>query len=170
MGGAQLGQSSLPLPNRHPPPAHRSHPALSPGTWQTLTNLPASSLIPISSTPPLSPAQLATLSINPPTALRMLSDFVPLNPATPNYKAPAKKQWVIQNGANSAVGISAIQLCREWGVGTVNLVRSRYARPFCHLVRVESRARLTQTERGSLLAGTTLTSSRLSSQGSVLTT
>lgn len=95
------------------------------GTWQTLSNLPASSLIPITSTPALSPAQLSTLSINPPTALRMLSDFVPLNPDSPAYSAPSKKPWVIQNGANSAVGISAIQLCKQWGVGTINLVRDR---------------------------------------------
>jgi len=99
------------------------------GTWQTLSNLPASSVIPISSNPALTPAQLSTLSINPPTALRMLTDFVNLNPASAAYRTPLKKQWVIQNGANSAVGISAIQLCREWGVGTINLVRDRYVGP-----------------------------------------
>lgn len=94
------------------------------GTWQSYANIPFASLIPVSSTPPISPAQAATLSINPPTALRMLSDFIPLNPKD-NRGKPAKKQWVIQNGGNSAVGTAVIQIAREWGVGTINLVRNR---------------------------------------------
>jgi trans-2-enoyl-CoA reductase len=59
----------------------------------------------------------------------MLSDFVPLNPEDPNAltKHGNKKQWVIQNGANSAVGVAVIQLAKAWGVGTINLVRSRCA-------------------------------------------
>lgn len=96
---------------------------LSAGTWQSLVNLPHTSLIPVKSTPAISPSQAATLSINPPTALRMLSDFVPLDPTNPERSS--KKQWVIQNGANSAVGIAAIQIAKSWDVGTINLVRNR---------------------------------------------
>lgn len=62
----------------------------------------------------------------------MLSDFVPLNPEEPargGESKSRKKQWVIQNGANSAVGVALIQLAREWGVGTINLVRDRCAFP-----------------------------------------
>lgn len=55
----------------------------------------------------------------------MLSDFVPLNPASGGTHK--KKHWVIQNGANSAVGTAAIQLAKAWGVGTINLVRDRCA-------------------------------------------
>lgn len=56
----------------------------------------------------------------------MLSDFIPLNPEHSDAATKGKKkQWVIQNGANSAVGQAVIQLAREWGVGTINLVRDR---------------------------------------------
>ncbi|GAA6011905.1 hypothetical protein JCM10207_003425 [Rhodosporidiobolus poonsookiae] len=98
------------------------------GTWQSRANLPFTSLIPLPSDAPLSLEQAATLAINPPTAWRMLSDFVPLNPSDPDAltkKEGGKKQWVIQNGANSAVGTAVIQLAKEWGLGTINLVRDR---------------------------------------------
>jgi len=57
----------------------------------------------------------------------MLSDFTPLNPedSKNRQKTEGKKQWVIQNGANSAVGQAVIQIAREWGIGTINLVRDR---------------------------------------------
>ncbi|KAM0756121.1 NAD(P)-binding protein [Meredithblackwellia eburnea MCA 4105] len=96
------------------------------GTWQSYSNLPFKSLIPISSNPSLTAAQAGTISINPPTALRMLADYIPLDPTSPRHnELKGKKQWVIQNGANSAVGIAAIQLAKAWGVGTINLVRDR---------------------------------------------
>ncbi|RWS28030.1 trans-2-enoyl-CoA reductase-like protein [Leptotrombidium deliense] len=57
----------------------------------------------------------AQLSVNPCTAYRMLKDFVSLKPG----------DCVIQNGANSAVGINVIQLAREWGIKTINVIRSR---------------------------------------------
>lgn len=96
------------------------------GTWQSHTNLPHASLIPLPSDAELSLCQAATLAINPPTAWRMLSDFIPLNPEHSDAATKGKKkQWVIQNGANSAVGQAVIQLAREWGVGTINLVRDR---------------------------------------------
>ncbi|GAA5897531.1 hypothetical protein JCM6882_003509 [Rhodosporidiobolus microsporus] len=95
------------------------------GTWQTHGNIPFTSLIPLPAETHLTLRQAATLAINPPTAWRMLSDFVPLNPEEGGEKGSGKKQWVIQNGANSAVGTAVIQLAKEWGVGTINLVRDR---------------------------------------------
>jgi len=56
-----------------------------------------------------------TLQINPCTAYRMLKDFVNLSPG----------DWVIQNGANSGVGQSVIQIAKSMGVKTVNIVRDR---------------------------------------------
>lgn len=45
----------------------------------------------------------------------MLKDFVDLQPG----------EWVIQNGANSAVGQAVIQIAAARGLKTINLVRSR---------------------------------------------
>lgn len=57
----------------------------------------------------------ASLKVNPPTAYRMLKDFVALSPG----------DCIIQNGANSSVGTTAIQLCKVWGIKTINVIRSR---------------------------------------------
>ena len=57
--------------------------------------------------------QAAMLRINPPTALLLLEDIVNL----------ASGDWLVQNGANSAVGKILIGLARERGVRTVNVVR-----------------------------------------------
>lgn len=59
-------------------------------------------------------ADAALLSIAPCSAYRMLKDYIKLEPG----------QTVIQNGANSAVGQSVIQLCHSWGVKTFNIVAS----------------------------------------------
>jgi len=56
----------------------------------------------------------ATLGVNPCTAYRMLKDFVQLKPG----------DVVMQNGANSMVGLAVIQLAREMGLKTINIVRS----------------------------------------------
>ena len=61
-------------------------------------------------------AGLSVLRINPGTALRMLTDFVP------DLKVG---DVVIQNGANSAVGQAVIQIARNMGFVTVNIVRDR---------------------------------------------
>lgn len=45
---------------------------------------------------------------------------------------------MIQNGANSAVGTAAIQICREWGVKTINLIRDRCALACLAFVRTDS--------------------------------
>lgn len=58
---------------------------------------------------------VAQLSVNPCTAYRMLNDFVELQPGS----------TVLQNGANSAVGINVIQLAKNCGYKTVNVIRTR---------------------------------------------
>lgn len=52
--------------------------------------------------------------INPPTALCVLSEFE-------NVK---KGDWLIQNGAGSALGIFMIQICAARGIKTVNMLRN----------------------------------------------
>ena len=57
--------------------------------------------------------QAAMLKVNAATAARMLSDYVELAPG----------DWVIQNAANSGVGVDVIRLARRAGIKTVNVVR-----------------------------------------------
>lgn len=59
--------------------------------------------------------EAATITVNPCTAYRMLRDFEDLKPG----------DTVIQNGANSACGQNIIQICRAWGLNSVNIVRDR---------------------------------------------
>ena len=59
------------------------------------------------------PQQLAMMTINPPTAALLLSEFLALEP----------DEWVLQNAANSAVGLYLVQLARYRGHRTVNVVR-----------------------------------------------
>lgn len=58
-------------------------------------------------------AQLSMLKVNPATAYLMLRRYVDLEAG----------DWVIQNAANSGVGINLIKLARAWGYRTVNVVR-----------------------------------------------
>ena len=58
-------------------------------------------------------AQAAMLKVNVATAHLMLTTYVPL----------AKGDWVIQNAANSGVGINLIRLGNADGIRTVNVVR-----------------------------------------------
>ena len=55
------------------------------------------------------------MSVNPSTAYRMLNDFVSLK----------EGDYIIQNGANSAVGQAVIQLARHMKIKTINIVRDR---------------------------------------------
>ncbi|KAI9262112.1 hypothetical protein BY458DRAFT_515467, partial [Sporodiniella umbellata] len=73
------------------------------GTWRTHAAGPASDfqLLPNID---VSMIQKATITVNPCTAYR-------------NY--------VIQNGGNSAVGQSVIQIAKAWGLNTINIVRDR---------------------------------------------
>lgn len=49
----------------------------------------------------------------------MLKDFIDLQPG----------DWVIQNGANSAVGQAVIQIAAARGLKTINLIRDRFVVP-----------------------------------------
>jgi trans-2-enoyl-CoA reductase len=55
------------------------------------------------------------LRVNPCTAYRMMKDFCQMKPG----------DTMIQNGANSAVGVYAIQLAKHWGIKTINVIRDR---------------------------------------------
>jgi NADPH:quinone reductase-like Zn-dependent oxidoreductase len=71
---------------------------------------PAALVIPVAGADPI---DLALLAANPPTALLMLEGLGNLAPG----------DWVIQNAANSSVGVSLIQIAKTMGLRTVNVVR-----------------------------------------------
>ncbi|KAF9054335.1 trans-2-enoyl-CoA reductase [Panaeolus papilionaceus] len=85
------------------------------GTWATDRNVKAEDVLKVPDAQNLNEAQAATLTVNPPTAYNMLTEFVDLKPG----------DWVIQNGANSAVGQAVIQIAAARGLNTINLVRER---------------------------------------------
>ncbi len=90
------------------------------GNWVEAATVPASATVAVGAAAGergVDPLQLAMLKINPPTALLMLTRYVDL----------AAGEWLIQNAANSAVGIHLIRLARRRGVRSVNVVRSREA-------------------------------------------
>lgn len=55
------------------------------------------------------------LKVNPCTAYRMMQDYCQMKPG----------DVMIQNGANSAVGVYAIQLAKHWGIKTINVIRDK---------------------------------------------
>lgn len=57
----------------------------------------------------------AQLKVNPCTAYRMIKDFADMK----------NGDTLIQNGANSAVGVYAVQLAKLWGIKTINVIRDR---------------------------------------------
>ena len=81
------------------------------GTWREACVVPAEKLVAVPEG--IEPIQAAMLKVNPITAWRMLHDFVSLQPG----------EWMIQNAANSGAGRAAIQIARECGYRTVNVVR-----------------------------------------------
>jgi trans-2-enoyl-CoA reductase len=81
------------------------------GTWREACAVAAERLVPVPAE--IDPIQAAMLKVNPITAWRMLHDFVSLQPG----------DWLIQNAANSAAGLCVIQIARELGYRTVNIVR-----------------------------------------------
>lgn len=83
------------------------------GTWRTRLLTSKNSLLKVPNN--LGLVEAATLMVNPCTAFRMLRDFVNLKPG----------DTVIQNGANSACGQNVIQICRTWGLRSVNIIRDR---------------------------------------------
>src|SRR6266571_5175998 len=81
------------------------------GTWREAVAVRASDLVAVP--PEIDPVHAAMLKINPMTAWRLLHDYVELNPG----------DWVMQNAANSAAGHAVIQIARELGYKTINVVR-----------------------------------------------
>ncbi|HMG06337.1 MAG TPA: 2-enoyl thioester reductase domain-containing protein, partial [Chthoniobacterales bacterium] len=81
------------------------------GTWREACAAKAEKLVVVPDG--IEPIQAAMLKVNPVTAWRMLHDFVSLRPG----------EWVVQNAANSGAGRAVIQIARELGYKTVNIVR-----------------------------------------------
>lgn len=82
------------------------------GTWREDVVVKADDVLKVPNDIPVPYA--ATLSVNPATAYRLLRDFGSLKPG----------DVIMQNGANSMVGLAVIQMAKEMGVKTVNIVRS----------------------------------------------
>src|SRR5436305_7887746 len=81
------------------------------GTWRDAVAVKASELVTVP--PEIDPIHAAMLKINPMTAWRLLHDYVDLKSG----------DWLIQNAANSAAGRAVIQIARNLGYRTVNVVR-----------------------------------------------
>jgi len=81
------------------------------GTWRDAVAVKASELVTVP--PEIDPVHAAMLKINPMTAWRLLHDYVDLKTG----------DWLIQNAANSAAGRAVIQIARDLGYKTVNVVR-----------------------------------------------
>jgi len=83
------------------------------GTWRQAATGAAADFLKV---PPSLPAEYAAcLSVNPCTAFRLLRDFQELG----------EGDVIIQNGANSMVGMAVIQMAKARGITTVNVVRNR---------------------------------------------
>jgi len=87
------------------------------GTWRSHAIIPKDEMIVIKDEQKkgLTPIQVGTASINPITAWRLLKDYGKLE----------KGDWLVQNGANSGVGRAAIQLAKEFGFKSLNIIRRR---------------------------------------------
>ncbi|KAL4063030.1 hypothetical protein V8B97DRAFT_1993247 [Scleroderma yunnanense] len=83
------------------------------GTWTSARNAHVQDLLKVPSD--LGEAAAATITVNPPTAYNMLHDYVKLD----------KGDWIVQNGANSAVGQAVIQIAAARGWQTLNCIRNR---------------------------------------------
>ena len=81
------------------------------GTWREMAVIAADKLV--VAPKEIDPVQAAMLKVNPITAWRMIHDFAALRPG----------DWLIQNAANSGAGQCVIQIARELGYKTVNVVR-----------------------------------------------
>lgn len=82
------------------------------GTWRQEGKAEESALVKVPNDIPA--AYAATLTINPATAYCLLREFEQLSPG----------DVVIQNGANSMVGQAVVQMARDMGLRTINVVRS----------------------------------------------
>ncbi len=83
-----------------------------PGVWTEYSKSKAENLLLLPSLVPLN--QLAVSALNPLTAWRLLNDFEYLR----------EGDFVIQNAANSAVGLCVIQFAKRIGVECISLVRT----------------------------------------------
>jgi trans-2-enoyl-CoA reductase len=83
------------------------------GTWRTHAVVDAQDVDVVPSSIP--PEYAATLRLSPCTGFRLLNVFVKLQ----------KGDVIVQNGANSQVGQTVIQLASQRGIKTVNIVRNR---------------------------------------------
>lgn len=81
------------------------------GTWCQEMVGPTAGFIPLPDMGDVE--QLSMLSINPLTALLLLTKFTDLK----------EGDWVVQSAANSAVGEYLIQIAKQRGIKTVNIVR-----------------------------------------------
>src|SRR6266540_3578735 len=81
------------------------------GTWRDAVAVKADEMVVVPAG--IEPVHAAMLKINPMTAWRLLHDYVDL----------ARGDWLIQNAANSTAGRAVIQIARELGYKTVNVVR-----------------------------------------------
>ena len=85
-------------------------------TWAEELVAPAAGFLPLPDLGPIGAdtiEQLAMAAVNPLTALLMLT----------SYTDVAEGQWIAQSAANSAVGGYVIQLAKQRGIKTVNIVR-----------------------------------------------
>jgi trans-2-enoyl-CoA reductase len=85
------------------------------GTWRTYATAEESDLIAVPPAEGVKPEHLASLMVNPATAVRLLNDFVNLK----------EGDVVIQNGANSMVGLSVLQIAATRKIKTINIIRPR---------------------------------------------
>lgn len=83
-----------------------------PGVWAKFHIAKAQDLMKLPSG--LSADMLAMSFVNPPTALCILSEFCNLK----------EGDWIIQNGAGSALGYFMIQICASRGIKTINILRN----------------------------------------------
>ena len=100
------------------------------GTWRTALQAPASHFLKLTEEDRdrITPTQAATVSVNPCTAWAMLRGWVGGGDTPPDSgrgEGLRPGEWFVQNGANSGVGRSAIQLARTWGAKSMNVIRAR---------------------------------------------
>lgn len=89
------------------------------GTWRTYVQVDESEVLRVEKAG-LSALQVGTVGVNPVTAYRMLKDYVGWD-----FGGLGDGEWFVQNGANSGVGRAAIQLGKEWGINSINVIRER---------------------------------------------
>jgi len=83
------------------------------GTWRTFLNAAETDLFKVPAG--IAIEEAAMIAVAPTTAARLLDDFVSLK----------KGDVIIQNGAGSHVGRSVIQMAKQRGITTINVLRLR---------------------------------------------